>query len=159
MKHITKKFLIKGEKIYLKDIANNYFDFIRKERKLGYRQIVISSDILINLLFSKAQNDGALIKKIEIQRDDNDVQEYLDSLVEKANLKKDYLNLLIFLKPIDFSDSIEIKAVKYSYRREKLIEVEVSNNGIVQMNERNDNESNSLIKFIERSRKNANKIH
>lgn len=159
MKHITKKFLIKGEKIYLKDIANNYFDFIRKERKLGYRQIIISSDILINLLFSKAQNDGALIKKIEIQRDDNDVQEYLDSLVEKANLKKDYLNLLIFLKPIDFSDSIEIKAVKYSYRREKLIEVEVSNNGIVQMNERNDNESNSLIKFIERSRKNANKIH
>lgn len=159
MKHITKKFLIKGEKIYLKDIANNYFDFIRKERKLGYRQIIISSDILINLLFSKAQNDGALIKKIEIQRDDNDVQEYLDSLVEKANLKKNYLNLLIFLKPIDFSDSIEIKAVKYSYRREKLIEVEVSNNGIVQMNERNDNESNSLIKFIERSRKNANKIH
>lgn len=131
-----KKLFYDGNKYLLDKIPEDkdYFIFLREMHDNNkYRQVVISSRIMLEILKEKFSTSKATIKKIQLQRNDEEYQNILDDLIEDVRVDRDnFVNLIDEIHSLNSDDSIDIRFIDYNIRNEDgVIETTISNNGII----------------------------
>lgn len=128
-----------SKKVYAIDYSTNeeYYDFLRKCNASGYRQIIISSELMVLLLKKAILNDGLQAYEIEFQEDDDQLQDEINSILSQIP-KNELLfaELLEKLRCLTEKSSIDIKRIRLKGRIKKGVAVEyyVQSNGIVGVN-------------------------
>lgn len=118
---------------YDKNGINNYLDLIKEKNKEDYRQVILNSFLMINLIKFMVEKNNLTVEKITFIEDDND--EYYKGIEDiLTNKKNDYLEDLIReLTIFKSEDSVEINEI-YFEKYNSDMEIKVKVNGIVRIN-------------------------
>ena len=117
---------------------DDYYNFIRKCRKDGLHQIIITSEMMIDVIRSAYEIDENKVFKIELMVDDSDVENELSTLLMNIDKKPSLFDRFMdCLKAIAEKSSIEIKRVyiKGSYKQNNKDNFFIQSNGIVGINQ------------------------
>lgn len=111
--------------------SNNYYKSVREKIDSGYRPIIVSSDIMINILKKYFTEKKADIVKIELLEDDPDYQEDINRIIRTLKSNRDYfVNLVEEISFLSENDNVEIKCLRFKYRRDQeLVDISVTLNG------------------------------
>lgn len=108
---------------------DKYFDVIKKARLDGFKQVIINSKIMAEIMFSILNSKGIILK---INMTDNADQDIVDNL--KSIISKLRTNHLLFVKLkeelelITESGSIDISSVEIYINKKKY---EIKSNGLI----------------------------
>ncbi|MEQ7258908.1 hypothetical protein ABQD63_04245 [Lactococcus garvieae] len=137
MENIQAKFFLNEKKLVVKEIPRKkeYYTFVQEHIVKGYRQIIIPSDILVELLkYIFLNRDKSSIIAIEFLEEDEEFQKEINALIKKVN-NEDRGYLVSLLDKIDYvaqEQTAEIKKIRYKYRIDsELIDISISINGLV----------------------------
>lgn len=109
----------------------NYYEFVESVQKKGYRQCIITSDIMIQILEYFLLNHKTEITKIEFLIDDEDLEAEINLLLLNMTEKQAYWEVLKErLVCISRNDSIDIKKIEFKINEEKGCLCNVLVNGI-----------------------------
>lgn len=117
-----------------------YYTFLRKCRNEGYKQVIITTEIMIQIIRYACLEKGQSIYKIEFVEEDSELESEINAILQNMAKKPAYLTVLLDkLKFLSESSSIDIKRiyVKGMYKN-KDTAVEnyfVQSNGIIGVNE------------------------
>ena len=147
--------LKKDKKIYFRTYVDNYYCFLKKKKKEGFSQVIIPSNCLLKILNDRfIEFNSFKIKKIEFETEDEELKREIEKNITSVN---DNSRLIVklndFLNEIIYGESIEIKAINYSYRNQekKLIDIILYNTGYMEFSGPSKdikNEIKILIKII-----------
>ncbi|WP_282799283.1 hypothetical protein ABVR74_02880 [Lactococcus lactis subsp. lactis] len=149
---VQAKLFLNKEKLVAIEIPEEkkYYSFIQEYIQKGYRQIIIPSDILVELLkyiFLKKENSKII--DIEFLEEDEKFQEEIDNLIHKTNNEDRgyFVSLLDHINYVAQDKTVEIKKVRFKYRVDgKLIDISISINGL--LNYKNNTNVSNEIKNI-----------
>lgn len=129
------------------DEQKEYYSFLREQIALGYKQVILSTEIIKVLLLSLVKDKEYRIDRIEFSEEDDEFDEEISDIIEIC--KRNSLYLLELLEKISFlSDdcSIEVSRAFLSKRTENGFEkIFIQSNGVISVTE---NHFDSVIKFI-----------
>lgn len=134
MEHVYKKiFMGSDESIKLIDYDGNgkkYFDLIQKQHKEGNRQIVITSDIMMNTIeFFYNETNFELVEIKLAYDEDSEFSKSIGDLIGYINLHRhDFHILLETLELFRTKDSIEISEIELKNRYSI---IKIKSNGIL----------------------------
>lgn len=113
--------------------SNNYYKDVRQKFDNGYRPIIVSSDLMIDLLKKYFKEEKANIVNIELLEEDYDYQEELNGIIRSLKTDRDYfIDLVEELSFLSETNNIEIKRLRFKYRKDKeLIDISISLNGLL----------------------------
>lgn len=120
-----------------------YYSFLKKQYDIGYRQIIISSEVMIQLIKEFVMNFGLRVYRIEFMEADssltNEIEVLLDHMKEQPILFAALLEKLNFLAE---TTSIDISRIYTSGKSENNIALNmfVQSNGIIGINDNAENE-------------------
>jgi len=120
-----------------------YYSFLKKQYDIGYRQIIISSEVMIQLVKEFVMNFGLRVYRIEFMEADssltNEIEVLLDHMKEQPILFAALLEKLNFLAE---TTSIDISRIYTSGKSENNIALNmfVQSNGIIGINDNAENE-------------------
>lgn len=130
-----------------------YYSFIKDCHNQGYRQIIITSELMIEIITRFALEKNLLVFKIELAEDDSELAEEIDSLIEHTEKNSIYFNRLIDeLKFLSEKSSIDIQRVYMKGRNNEgsIINLFLQSNGLIGINTDSfDNVSNDIKSIIE----------
>lgn len=115
----------------------DYYDFIKRQYEIGYRQIIISSEIMIGIIKDTVITQGFVVYQIEFVEDDEEILNEMNSLLETIEKNPVYVNelieKLIFLTE---KSSIDIQRIKIKGRTSENIPVDMffQSNGLFGVN-------------------------
>lgn len=115
----------------------NYFDFIAEQcNKNKLRQVIVTSNIMINLISSLVVKYKFQLVQVEFMNDDKDLDDEIQILVDKsANDSSYYLFLLRKLQLLSDEQCIDILRLSFKKRTEgKSTQIKVQANGIFSIN-------------------------
>lgn len=137
MDTIQAKLFLKEKKLITKEIpkSKEYYTFVQEYISKGYKQIIIPSDILIELLkYIFLNREKSKIIKIEFLEEDIEFQQEIDLLIHKIN-NEDRAYFISLLDSIDYvaqEQTAEIKKIRFKYRIDsELIDISISINGLL----------------------------
>lgn len=121
------------------DETVEYYFLLKKYREKGFRQIIITSEIMIKLIEYFVLNKKYKNCEIELMESDEDLSQKINSIIEKVDEEQIYFSELIkILNFISEKSSIEIKKICFKGRDTsdgKAIRFYVKSNGIIGVNE------------------------
>lgn len=140
MKFVQHKLFINSsnEGLIMKVVPDgDYYAFVGKEMKSGLSQIVISSDIMVEILKFFFIEKKAKIVEIDFLEDDKSYKEQFSKLVNEANNDRAYFfKLLEELSFLSIQKTIDIKSIRFKFRRNELpIDIMISVNGLITIGE------------------------
>lgn len=115
-----------------------YYCLLKKYRGEGFKQIIITSEIMIKLIEYFVLNKKYKNYKIELMESDKDLNKEINSIIEKVNEEEVYFSELIkLLNFISEKSSIEISRIYFKGRdlNGKAINFFIQSNGITGINE------------------------
>lgn len=124
------------------DENEEYYTFLKKQYDFGYRQIIVSSEAMIELIKDGVIEKGLKIYKIEFAEDDEDLAKDIAHLLVAINERPVLFGTLIErLQFLAESSSIDIQRIYMSGRLANGIAIDlyVQSNGIVAINDGADN--------------------
>lgn len=112
---------------------SNYYKSVRSKIDNGYKSIIISSDLMIDILKTFFKKKKATIVKIELLEEDPNYQKQLDSIVSSLKDNRDYfVDLVEELSFLSEDNNIEIKRIRFKFRENtELIDISISLNGLI----------------------------
>ena len=119
------------------DDTVEYYTFLRDCRSKGYKQVVITSEIMIEIIRQECLKNGHIVSKIEFVEDDLDLSEEIDWILSKMVKNSGYLTELIDkLKFLAEKSSIDIKRIyiKSQYTESGTADYFIQTNGIIGVN-------------------------
>ena len=154
--NIQAKLFLNEKDLVVKEIPKEkeYYTFVQEYIAKGYKQIIVPSDILVELLkYIFLSRDKSNIIAIEFLEEDEDFQEEINALIHKVN-NEDRGYFVSLLDKIDYvaqEQTAEIKKIRFKYRIDsELIDISISINGL--LNYRNStivtNELKEISQFI-----------
>lgn len=136
------------------DETDEYYAFLKRQFDSGYRQIIVSSEAMIELIKDGVIQKGLKVYRIEFAEDDEvlseDIAHLLVAIRERPVLFSTLIERLQFLAE---SSSIDIQRIYMSGRSENgvAIDLYVQSNGIVAINDgADDGVRNRINALIER---------
>ena len=130
------------------DDNEEYYTFLKRQFDLGYRQIIVSSEAMIELIKYCVMNLGLNVYKIEFAEEDTSLSEdiayLLNTIRERPVLFNNLVEKLLFLAE---NSSIDINRIYISGRSEEGVvkDFYIQSNGIVSIS---DYENNNLLDSI-----------
>lgn len=115
-----------------------YYCLLKKYREEGFRQIIITSEIMIKLIEYFVLNKKYKNYEIELMEPDKDLSNEINSIIKKVDEEQIYFSELIkILNFISEKSSIEIKKICFKGRDAdgKAIRFYIQSNGITGVNE------------------------
>lgn len=114
----------------------DYYDFIREEQKAGFRQTIITSDIMIKLSEYFLTNHNTTITSIDFLVDDEELQgEISNILTSLANNGVYWTILKDKLQFLRKYDSIDIKRINFTIKEGDGILLSLYVNGVFSISE------------------------
>lgn len=116
------------------DDEEEYYSFLKRQFDEGYRQIIVSSEAMIELIKYSVINQGLKVYKIRFTEEDSslseDVASLLDAITERPVLFNALIEKLLFLAE---TSSIDINRIYISGRSEAGVAIDfyIQSNGIV----------------------------
>lgn len=136
------------------DDNEEYYSFLKKQFDAGYRQIIVSSEAMIELIKDSVIEQGLKVYRIEFAEDDTSLSEDITNLLGAIEARPILFGTLIEkLQFLAESSSIDIQRIYMSGRSENgvAIDLYVQSNGIVAINDGADDEvRNRINALIER---------
>lgn len=132
--------------------TDEYYTFVRKQREAGYRQVIITSEMMIKLMKKYFLERKFRIASVEFMIEDGALENQVHDILKKLNGDRGYFNLLIDkLTFLVEETSIDIKKVEFKRREDNhSLSLHIQVNGIFGVNEADfDDESEVLIRAIE----------
>ncbi len=135
------------------DDETEYYTFIKKCHSQKYRQIIITSELMIDIIKYFAIEKQWLVFEIDLAEDDHELKQDLEVLINNTNQDRIYFHQLIDeLCFLSEQSSIDIKRVYIKGRDVEGVAINffIQSNGIIGINtESFDNISNDIKKIIE----------
>lgn len=98
---------------------DEYYTFVKKHCDEGFRQIIITSEIMIELVKHYFINRNFRISNIEFMIDDDSLTSEIRTIIEKLNIDRAYLGQLIDkLKFLIEESSIDLKKIEMKGKTE-----------------------------------------
>lgn len=117
-----------------------YYAFLKQYYNEGYRQIIITSEIMIEIIKHFVLEKGISVYNIEFMEDDSDLVEEIESLIDRfLEDKVFFVRLLEKLNFLAEKSSIDIKRVFFKGRNNEGIAINfyMQSNGIIGIDEKN----------------------
>ena len=118
------------------DDKMDYYMFVKKQHDVGFRQVIVTSEVMIQLI-QKIVIRGFRVSRIEMAEEDDELDQQirvlLDRIYKKPACLSELISLLSFLSE---KSSIEIQQISIRGRTEDGIAVEgfIQSNGLLGMN-------------------------
>ena len=129
----------------------DYLNFVKKQHEIGWRQVIITSEVMINLI-EKLKEDNLDLYDIEFMEDyeseiKNEIKDYIDLMKKEKSYFSIILKELYFLSE---RSSIEIKRIYFKGRNENnsVVRCFVQSNGIISVNDSSYNYISEKIRRI-----------
>lgn len=136
------------------DDTTEYYTFLRKCKSEGYRQVIVTTEIMIELLRLAVLEKELVIYKIEFAEEDCELENEIKTLLRNIEKNPAYFgDLLDKIKFLSEQSSIDIRNIyiKGKYNGETVPNFYVQSNGIFGVNaEFFDNLSNEISTLVER---------
>lgn len=116
------------------DDDDEYYSFLKRQFDDGYRQIIVSSETMIELIKDSVINQGLKVYKIEFAEEDSSLSEDVASLLDAITVRPVLFNTLIEkLLFLAETSSIDINRIYISGRLDSGVAVDfyIQSNGIV----------------------------
>ena len=119
------------------ETKNDYYSFLKKQFEAGYRQIIISSEVMIEIINHAVLSEGLKISEVLLSEDDDDAQTeiayYLDLISKNPAHFGSLVSKLAFLSD---NSSIDIQRIAISGRTadKRPVECYIQSNGIFAIN-------------------------
>lgn len=115
-----------------------YYSFLRDQYNAGYRQIIVSSEAMIEIIKDAVINNKYSVYQIEFAEDDEELQEEIESILTAVETNPAYFALL--LEKLQFlaeKSSIDIQRIKIKGRNVvgKAVDFYIQSNGLIGINE------------------------
>ncbi|MCH5423565.1 hypothetical protein V6S63_00135 [Lactococcus lactis] len=136
MKTSQYKIFLKNSHLCLKkNIGNDYYSFIQGLSGDGYKQIILPSNVLLDLMKNIFKTKKANIKDIDLLEDDDAYNDKIDKLIlETLDDRDNFVELIEELRYLSSDQNIEIRKIRFSYRNDnKLIDISLSINGLIEV--------------------------
>ena len=129
---------------------DDYYSFVKKYRDKGYSQVIITSEIMVDLIKYYFIERKFRLAALELIAMDPELHNELDTIINEMSEDRDYFSIL--LSRLDFlleETSIDIKKVELNNKLDTSIYLQV--NGIFGISEKKyDVESQYLIEQLSR---------
>ena len=136
------------------DDEEEYYSFLKQQFDAGYRQIIVSSEAMIDLIKYVVMQQGLKIYRIEFAEEDDALSEEVSNLIEMIETRPVMFNALIEkLHFLAETSSIDIKRIYLSGRlaNGSIVDMYIQSNGIIAINDGIDMEFvYQIITLIER---------
>ncbi|MGG7160221.1 hypothetical protein [Clostridium baratii] len=143
---------------YTPDIKVDYYTYIRTKLELGYKQLIITADMMINIIEHMCINRNFNINEIELLENDENQQTVLSNYIELIkNSEKYFYKLMEELKFIKQESSVDIKKVGFIGKSAdgKYFRLYIQVNGIYGVdNEFFESETREIIEILNGKNKN-----
>lgn len=130
------KIFLKSSHLCLKkNIGNDYYSFLQELSAEGYKQIILPSNVLLDLMKNIFKSKKGIIKEIELLEDDDAYNDKIDKLLLETQEDRDnFVELFEELRYLSSDQNIEIRKIRFCYRNNgKLIELTLSINGLIEV--------------------------
>lgn len=115
-----------------------YYCLLKKYREEGFRQVIITSEIMIKIIEYFVLNKKYKNYKIDLMESDKDLNKKINSIIERVNEEQVYFSELIkLLNFISEKSSIEINRIYFKGRDEdgEVVNFFIQSNGIIGIND------------------------
>ncbi|EEA85990.1 hypothetical protein [Peptacetobacter hiranonis] len=120
---------------YDKEKEAFYYHFVKNQRSNGYRQIIITSELMIKIIDSFIKKDFILYN-IEFMEEDDDYFDIQAIIKNESKLKENRVKLIKKLEFLAEETSIEIKRIYFKGKYNNLFtKFFIQANGILAVNE------------------------
>lgn len=131
---------------------DNYYEFVKKQRDADFKQVIITSEMMIKIIEKYFLERKFKIKNVEFMIEDKILEKEVNEILEI--LKFDRGNFVLLLNKLMFlieETSIDIKKIELnSSENKKIISFFIQVNGVFAINETIfDEESEKLIEILE----------
>lgn len=138
---------------YTMEDQKNYFNFVKSQTKQDMRQVIITSEIMLEILEkSILKKNICKINSIKFAEEDSELDEEVNLYIKDINKDKNNLEkLLSKLECISSSSSIDIEEIEIivnEKENDKFIKVKIWVNGIIEI-EANDSRENRINYILE----------
>ena len=134
------------------DLSQEYYSLIKKAQENNFRQVIITSDIMIGLAEYLLTSQNSTITSISFFVDDEELQQEIDRTIKSLQNNLAYWGAL--KTKLDFLskyDSIDIKEMDFNNREQRYL-AKIFVNGIICISESNySNLASKIATFVERS--------
>lgn len=139
---------------YNSNVDIDYYSFVKKNCSLGYNQIIITSEIMLELIKYYFLSRKFKIENIEFIEEDQELSDEMDYILNQLLIDRGYLSVLIEkLEFISDNSSIDIKRIQLSsgLNEENKFSLFIQVNGLCGIEEDfYDQEVNNIITEIKR---------
>ncbi len=143
------------EKEYSEEEQRNYFKFVKSQHDIGFKKVIITSKMMLNILEEYFIDKKFTINEINfIEYDDELYQEIEILLKEIESDRAVFSKLLKKLKCVENHSSIDIKDIKMTSSERingKYINFVLKVNGILIINEKGVFEIPDILKIVSRN--------
>lgn len=77
------------------DERDEYYTFLKKQKNEGYKQVIVTADIMIDIIRMTCLEKNYAIYKIELAEDDDEIQHEINLLIDKTQQNKAFFGDLI----------------------------------------------------------------
>lgn len=115
-----------------------YYTFLQSQYKAGYRQIIVSSEAMIELIKFFVVHEGFVLYSIEFVEDDDELNSEINSILNRMEKNPVYTTILFDkLKFVAENSSIDIQRIKMKGRVDDKIVADfyIQSNGIIGISE------------------------
>ena len=136
------------------DLKCDYYDFIKEYINRGFRQVILTSNIMLKVIERFIVDLNFDIYRIDFMEDDDELEYNVNTIIKEAEKNRiEYFKLFDLLESVREESSIDIKKVYLKGKIEShTVDIFLQVNGIVGISK---NENKSMIekikKYVERS--------
>ncbi len=138
----------------LYDDNTEYYTFLRKYKSEGYRQVIVTAEIMLQVIRMAVIEKEFAVYKIEFAEEDHELEEEVKNLLHLIEKKPAYFgDLLAKIKFLSEQSSIDIRRIyiKGKYNGEYAPNFYLQSNGILGINNESFNDlSKEIGAFVER---------
>lgn len=82
------------------DEKEEYYTFLKRAKNEGYRQIIVTSDIMVTIIRTMCLEKGFSVYKIELAEEDFEIEQEIDALIDES--QQDRILFCNLLQKIEF---------------------------------------------------------
>lgn len=131
-----------------------YYTFLRKCRDEGFRQVIVTSEIMIEIISNAYLKKEYSVYKLEFVEEDSELESEMNTILQTIQNKPAYLSVLLEkLKFLSEKSSIDIKRIyiKSPYKEDGFDNYFIQSNGIIGINEESfTSVSTEIVALVER---------
>lgn len=135
------------------DNSKEYYTFLKQCHESGFRQVIITSSIMLSMIEELVVERKFSITKIEFMEEDNELEETVNQLLENVERDRAYYEKLIkYLEFLSEKSSIDLKRIYFKgFSHNLTVDLFAQVNGIIGISKNKyDDEIIAVTELVER---------